>query len=132
MNTRIRCRMTNEQGLSLIEVMVALLLTGILMAAVFLLLQKGQNSFNREPEVAEMNQSSRAGLDRISRDLAMAGYQTPAAMAVLWQDGGGIVPEPDAKALRDRGVGAIFTPGAPLEEIIAWVRAHVTPRSLDA
>jgi prepilin-type N-terminal cleavage/methylation domain-containing protein len=85
--------MKKEQGFSLIEVMVALLITGILMAAVFLLLQKGQNTFNREPEVADMNQSSRAGLDRISRDLAMAGYQTPAAMAVLWQDGGGIVPD---------------------------------------
>ncbi len=46
--------------------------------------------------------------------------------------GGGIVPEEDADALRARGVGAIFTPGAPLEEIIAWVRANVTPRSLGA
>lgn len=46
--------------------------------------------------------------------------------------GGGIVPEPDAEALRARGVGAIFTPGAPLDEIISWVRTHVTPRSLDA
>ncbi len=46
--------------------------------------------------------------------------------------GGGIVPEQDADALRARGVGAIFTSGAPLEEIIAWVRANVTPRSLRA
>ncbi|MEM7433533.1 MAG: cobalamin B12-binding domain-containing protein [Myxococcota bacterium] len=46
--------------------------------------------------------------------------------------GGGIVPEPDAIALRERGVGAIFTPGAPLNEIITWVHANVTPRSLDA
>lgn len=46
--------------------------------------------------------------------------------------GGGIVPEPDAVALRARGVGAIFTPGAPLDEIITWVRNNVTPRSLDA
>lgn len=46
--------------------------------------------------------------------------------------GGGIVPEEDADALRVRGVGAIFTPGTPLEEIIAWVRKNVTPRSLGA
>jgi methylmalonyl-CoA mutase C-terminal domain/subunit len=46
--------------------------------------------------------------------------------------GGGIVPEEDAEALRKRGVGAIFTPGAPLEEIIEWVRNNVTPRSLEA
>ena len=93
MNTQTKRHLAKEQGLSLMEVMIALLITGILMAAVFLLLQKGQNSFNREPEVAEMNQSARAGIDSIGRDLSLAGYQTPAAMAVLWQDGGGIVPD---------------------------------------
>lgn len=46
--------------------------------------------------------------------------------------GGGIVPEQDARSLRERGVGAIFTPGAPLEEIVSWVRDHVIPRSFDA
>ncbi len=46
--------------------------------------------------------------------------------------GGGIVPEQDAKALYERGVGAIFTPGAQLDEIIAWVHANVVPRSLQA
>lgn len=44
--------------------------------------------------------------------------------------GGGIVPEEDAERLYERGVGAIFTPGAPLEEIVRWVRTHVTPRSM--
>ena len=46
--------------------------------------------------------------------------------------GGGIVPEADAEALRERGVGAIFTPGVPLKEIVEWVRDNVTPRSLEA
>jgi len=32
--------------------------------------------------------------------------------------GGGIVPEKDAESLLAKGVGAIFTPGAPLEEIV--------------
>jgi methylmalonyl-CoA mutase C-terminal domain/subunit len=30
--------------------------------------------------------------------------------------------------LRERGIQEIFTPGTPLEEIISWVRTHVTPR----
>jgi len=41
--------------------------------------------------------------------------------------GGGIVPEEDLEALRAMGVGAVFTPGAPLGEIVAWVREHVGP-----
>lgn len=45
--------------------------------------------------------------------------------------GGGIVPEEDLEALLAKGVGAIFTPGAPLDEIVQWIRSHVKPRSLD-
>lgn len=46
--------------------------------------------------------------------------------------GGGIVPDGDLKRLLDRGVGAIFTPGAQLDEIVHWIRANVTPRSFEA
>jgi methylmalonyl-CoA mutase C-terminal domain/subunit len=46
--------------------------------------------------------------------------------------GGGIVPEEDLQTLLDRGVGAIFTPGAQLEEIVEWIHGNVKPRSLEA
>ena len=46
--------------------------------------------------------------------------------------GGGIVPEGDLQSLLDRGVGAIFTPGAQLDEIVAWIHSNVQPRSLEA
>ncbi len=46
--------------------------------------------------------------------------------------GGGIVPDEDLEKLLARGVGAIFTPGAQLEEIVAWIHTHVKPRSLEA
>jgi methylmalonyl-CoA mutase C-terminal domain/subunit len=45
--------------------------------------------------------------------------------------GGGIVPDEDAESLLAKGVGAIFTPGAPLDEIVGWIHAHVKPRSLE-
>lgn len=45
--------------------------------------------------------------------------------------GGGIVPDEDAKSLLAKGVGAIFTPGAPLGEIVEWIRQNVRPRSLE-
>ena len=32
--------------------------------------------------------------------------------------GGGTIPPEDAEALRERGVQAVFTPGAPLQEIV--------------
>ncbi|MDT0322961.1 cobalamin B12-binding domain-containing protein [Streptomyces millisiae] len=39
--------------------------------------------------------------------------------------GGGIIPEEDIEPLRALGVAAIFTPGAPTGEVVAWVREHV-------
>lgn len=42
--------------------------------------------------------------------------------------GGGIIPEDDLKKLTELGVGALFTPGTPTQEIIdfvnEWVKAH--------
>ncbi len=39
--------------------------------------------------------------------------------------GGGIIPEQDAQQLKAAGVHALFTPGAPLSQIVDWVREHV-------
>ena len=82
-----------ERGFTLVEVMIALLLTVSVMASVFGLLQRGQESFRREPEISDMNHNTRSGVENISRDLLMAGYKTPAQSAVLWNDGGLIDPD---------------------------------------
>jgi methylmalonyl-CoA mutase C-terminal domain/subunit len=42
--------------------------------------------------------------------------------------GGGIIPDGDMQPLKDAGVKGVFTPGTRLEEIIAWIEAHVRPR----
>jgi methylmalonyl-CoA mutase C-terminal domain/subunit len=41
---------------------------------------------------------------------------------------GGIIPQEDIPALQKIGFRAIFGPGASTEDIVAWVRANVTPR----
>jgi methylmalonyl-CoA mutase C-terminal domain/subunit len=42
--------------------------------------------------------------------------------------GGGIIPDDDAKKLREMGVRQIFTPGASTEDIVNWVRDNIQPR----
>ena len=42
--------------------------------------------------------------------------------------GGGIIPDEDAKKLRELGVRQIFTPGASTEDIVKWVHENVRPR----
>jgi methylmalonyl-CoA mutase C-terminal domain/subunit len=39
--------------------------------------------------------------------------------------GGGIIPEADRAPLAEAGVAQVFTPGATMAEIVAWVRANV-------
>jgi methylmalonyl-CoA mutase C-terminal domain/subunit len=43
--------------------------------------------------------------------------------------GGGIIPEADFERLKSAGVTGVFTPGAPLEAIITWVRENVRART---
>jgi methylmalonyl-CoA mutase C-terminal domain/subunit len=42
---------------------------------------------------------------------------------------GGIIPQEDIPALQKLGFRAIFGPGASTEDVVAWVRANVSPRS---
>jgi methylmalonyl-CoA mutase C-terminal domain/subunit len=42
--------------------------------------------------------------------------------------GGGVIPDVDAAALREAGVAEVFTPGTPMDRIVAWVREHVPER----
>ena len=36
--------------------------------------------------------------------------------------GGGIIPEADIAALKEKGVAEIFTPGATTASVVEWVR----------
>jgi methylmalonyl-CoA mutase, C-terminal domain len=40
--------------------------------------------------------------------------------------GGGIIPDADIAELKQMGVAAIFTPGAPTTEIVEWVRSALS------
>ena len=42
--------------------------------------------------------------------------------------GGGIIPPEDVATLRTQGVAEVFTPGAPMNTIVDWVRANVPTR----
>ena len=42
--------------------------------------------------------------------------------------GGGIIPEADIATLKEKGVAAIFTPGAPMQTIVDWLAAALDER----
>ena len=45
---------------------------------------------------------------------------------------GGTIPQDDIVELKGLGVAAVFTPGAPVEEMVDFIRAAVPPASADA
>jgi methylmalonyl-CoA mutase C-terminal domain/subunit len=42
--------------------------------------------------------------------------------------GGGIIPEEDMEALRERGIGRLFGPGTPTREAVAYIREWTRDR----
>ena len=68
---------SGSDGFTLIEVLISMMITLIVMSAVFGLLSRGQATFRREPEIADMQQTARSALDMVSRDALQAGAGLP-------------------------------------------------------
>jgi prepilin-type N-terminal cleavage/methylation domain-containing protein len=68
---------SSESGFSLVELLVAMVITLIVSGAIYGLMTAGQNAFRREPELAERQQNIRLAMDMIVRDLANAGTGLP-------------------------------------------------------
>ena len=127
----------DARGFSLVEILMALLITMVVMASVFMLLNKGQESFQREPEVTQMTASARAGLIRVSQDLMVAGFNTPANMAVMWFDGGEKNPDELTIVYADREIpvsrplSCVGNDGMPCETIGASTVLQVDAASFN-
>jgi len=65
----------NQSGYTVIELMIALFVTGIIAAAGFQFYVQMHNSALTQEEISEMQQSSRACLEEISQNLRMAGFK---------------------------------------------------------
>ena len=82
---------SNESGFSLLELMMAALLTVGLMGAIFALANRNQQVFVTEFGVVDMNQNVRTAIDMITRDVQSAGMGLPRGVsnfaAIFYKDG---------------------------------------------
>jgi prepilin-type N-terminal cleavage/methylation domain-containing protein len=62
-----------EAGFSLIELMVAMVITVIITGAIYGLLASGQSAFRREPALVDRQQNIRIAMELITRDVQNAG-----------------------------------------------------------
>jgi Tfp pilus assembly protein PilV len=73
--------LTNMRGTSLLEVLVALLLTGVVTAAIFQTYLTQHQNYLVQDDISEIQQSARATLDQMSRQIRMAGFSLPQGVA---------------------------------------------------
>jgi prepilin-type N-terminal cleavage/methylation domain-containing protein len=66
-------RKRSRSGFSLVEMLVAITVTLIIMGSVYGLMAQGQSAFGREPLLADRQQQIRIAMDRIQKDLLVAG-----------------------------------------------------------
>ena len=81
---------TNQQGFSMIELVIAMTVTLIISGAVFQLVTAGQSAFRKEPGVADRQLNIRMAMDRISEDLFGAVYGLPSFAQVFEDDLDGV------------------------------------------
>lgn len=65
-----------NKGITLIELLVALVITGILVAAVYRTFIGQQKTYTVQEQVVDMQQNVRAGINRMMREIRMAGFGT--------------------------------------------------------
>ena len=75
--------LAGQRGFSMIELMVAMVITLVVSGAIFGLLTVGGNAFRREPEVADRQQNIRIAMDSIMRDIENAGSGMPLVSQVF-------------------------------------------------
>ena len=104
----VEIEIVNARGFTLIEVLISIFITLIVMASVFALLTRGQRSFQREPEIADLQQNARNVLDMVSRDILQAGAGLPPEFpAFTRQNGAGDGAPTDSIEM----IGAMQLPG---------------------
>ncbi len=65
---------SNKNGFTLVELLIAMAISGIVAGAIFTAFQSQQKSYLIQEQVTEMQQNIRAAMDIMIRDIRMAGY----------------------------------------------------------
>jgi len=71
----MKARAESEAGFSLIELMVAMVITLVVTGAIYGLMASGQSAFKRDPEITERQQNIRVAMDLIQRDIHLGGMK---------------------------------------------------------
>ena len=71
----------SEKGFTIIEILLAMFISGLVMAGVFTVFQSFSRHTTNQDLLIEAQQNARAGIDTIQKELVLIGYRTPFAIS---------------------------------------------------
>lgn len=74
---KIIMKLTDTRGVSLLEVLLALFLTGLVLTAVFKTYITQHKNWTVQEDITDMQQNARAAIDELTRQIRMAGHELP-------------------------------------------------------
>jgi len=77
---KIIFRLKDKAGMSILEVLVALFLAGIVTAAIFQIYITQHKNWMIQEDITDIQQNARAAIDELNRNIRMAGYGLPSGM----------------------------------------------------
>ncbi len=88
--TNMKKEKQNSQGFTLVELLVAMAIALVVLAAIFYTFKSQQDSYVVQSQVAVAQQNVRAAMHMISRDIQMAGYYTNFETVTITMDWDGM------------------------------------------
>ncbi len=76
-------KISGTGGFTLLELLIALALTGFVTAAIFKLYVSQHKHYITQTDVADIQQGARAAIGEMSRQIRMAGYQLPLGLNAI-------------------------------------------------
>jgi hypothetical protein len=132
-------RSPDDAGFSLVELLVAALITLIVVGSALGLMNPAQRVFQAQPEASDLHQRVRVGVDAIRRDLVMAGagtYAGPAAGALTYfipplmpyRAFGAAADPPRGVRFRNDAISFMYVPTTPSQ---TWLATGLAAGALD-
>ncbi|MDH4158173.1 MAG: prepilin-type N-terminal cleavage/methylation domain-containing protein [candidate division Zixibacteria bacterium] len=79
----LRRRARNQRGLSLLEVIIALAVMGVVTIAIFQLYITQHKNYMTQDDISVIQQNARSSIDEIARNVRMAGHEIPAGLEAI-------------------------------------------------